>query len=66
MTDGDGIRVARKEVRLAGLDRARMGSEAKHQNGYWFNHGTRVKSVLIQRVGGKHVSVTVESVDKFG
>jgi len=25
-----------------------------------------VKSALIQRVGGKHVSVTVESVDKYG
>ena len=66
VTDGDGIRVARKEVRLAGLDAPEWDQKAKHQNGYWFNHGRRVKSALIQKIGGKHVSVAVESVDKFG
>ena len=66
VTDGDGIRVARKEVRLAGLDAPEWDQKAKHQNGYWFDHGRRVKSALIQRVGGKHVSVAAESVDKFG
>ena len=66
VTDGDGIRVARKEVRLAGLDAPEWDQKAKHQNGYWFNHGRRVKSALIQEIGGKHVSVAVESVDKFG
>ena len=35
-------------------------------NGYRFNHGKRVKSALIQEVGGKHVHVSAESVDKFG
>ena len=66
VTDGDGIRVARKEVRLAGLDAPEWDQKAKHQNGYWFNHGRRVKSALIQKIGGKHVSVAVESLDKFG
>ena len=66
VTDGDGIRVARKEVRLAGLDAPEWDQKAKHQDGYWFNHGRRVKCALIQKIGGKHVSVAVESVDKFG
>ena len=66
MTDGDGIRVARQEVRLAGLDAPEYDQKAKHQDGYWFNHGKRVKSALIQEIGGKHVRVSVETVDKFG
>ena len=66
VTDGDGIRVARAEVRLAGLDAPEWDQKAKHQDGYWFNHGRYVKSALIQKVGGKHVSVAVEGVDKFG
>ena len=66
VTDGDGIRVAQQEVRLAGLDAPEWDQKAKHRDGYWFNHGKRVKSALIQAVGGKHVHVSVESVDKFG
>lgn len=41
VTDGDGIRVARTEVRLAGLDAPEWDQKAKHQDGYWFNHGKR-------------------------
>ena len=66
VTDGDGIRVARQEVRLVGLDAPEWDQKAKHRDGYWFNHGKRVKSALIQEIGGKHVRVSVESVDKFG
>ena len=66
VTDGDGIRVAGQEVRLAGLDAPEHDQKAKHQGGYWFNHGKRVKSALILEIGGKSVDVSVESVDKFG
>ena len=66
VTDGDGIRVAGQEVRLAGLDAPEWDQKARHRDGYWFNHGKRVKSALIQEIGGKHVRVSVESVDKFG
>ena len=66
VTDGDGIRVARQEVRLAGLDAPEWDQKARHRDGYWFNHGKRVKSALIQEIGGKHVHVSVESADKFG
>ncbi len=66
MTDGDGIRVARQEVRLVGLDAPEWDQKAKHQDGYWFKHGKRVKSALIQEIGGKRVHVSIESVDKFG
>ena len=66
MTDGDGIRVARQEVRIAGLDAPEWDQKAKHRDGYWFSHGKRVKSALIQEIGGKHVRVSVEGTDKFG
>ena len=66
VTDGDGVRVAGEEVRLAGLDAPEWDQKAKHRDGYWFNHGKRVKSALIRELGGKHVSVFVEGTDKFG
>jgi len=66
VTDGDGIRVAKREVRIAGLDAPEWDQKAKHRDGYWFSHGKRVKSVLIQEIGGKHVRVSVEGTDKFG
>ena len=66
VTDGDGVRVAGQEVRLAGLDAPEWDQKAKHRDGYWFNHGKRVKSALIRELGGKHVSVSVEGTDKFG
>ena len=66
VTDGDGIRVARREVRIAGLDAPEWDQKARHRDGYWFNHGKRVKSALIQEIGGKHVRVSVEGTDKFG
>ena len=66
VTDGDGIRVSGQEVRFAGLDAPEWDQVAKHQDGYWFRHGKRVKSALIRKIGGKHVQVTVEDYDKFG
>lgn len=38
---------------------------AKHQQGYWFKQGMRVKSALIQEIGGKYVSVAVHGYDKY-
>jgi len=66
VTDGDGIRVARHEVRLAGIDAPEWDQMARHRDGYWFNHGRRVKSALIQKIGGKHVRVYVHGTDHFG
>ena len=66
VTDGDGIRVAGQEVRLAELDAPEWDQKAKHRDGYWFNHGKRVKSALIREIGGKHVRVSVKGTDKFG
>ncbi|MDE0371567.1 MAG: thermonuclease family protein [Rhodospirillales bacterium] len=66
VTDGDGIRVSGQEVRFAGLDAPEYDQVAKHRDGYWFGHGKRVKSALIQKIGGEQVYVTVESYDKFG
>ena len=66
VTDGDGIRVDKQEVRLVGLDAPEWDQKAKHRDGYWFNHGKRVKNALIQEIGGKHVRVSVEGTDRFG
>ena len=66
VTDGDGIRVARHEVRIAGIDAPEWDQMARHRDGYWFNHGKRVKSALIQKIGGQHVRVRVHGTDPFG
>lgn len=66
VTDGDGLRVQGREVRFAALDAPEWDQRAKHQDGYWFAHGKRVKSALIQKIGGRRVKVKVESWDKFG
>lgn len=66
VTDGDGIRVSGKEIRLAGLDAPEHYQPAKSRNGKWFDHGKRVKIALIKKVGGKNVCVTINSQDKYG
>ena len=66
VTDGDGLRVLGYTVRIAGVDAPEWDQKAKHRDGYWFNHGKRVKSALIREIGGKQISVAVEGVDKFG
>ncbi len=66
VTDGDGIRVSRQEIRFAGIDAPEWDQPAKHRDGYWFAHGKRVKSALIREIGGRHVRVAVEDYDKFG
>ncbi len=66
VTDGDGIRVSGREIRLAGLDAPEWNQPAKHQDGYWYPHGERVKSALIRKVGGRQVHVAVEDHDRFG
>ena len=66
VTDGDGVRVDGQEVRLIGLDAPEFDQYAQHQDGYWFNHGKRVKSALIREIGGKHVRVWVEGTDQYG
>ena len=66
VTDGDGVRVAGQEVRLAGLDAPEWDQKAKDRNGRWFNHGRYVKSALIRKIGGKHIRVAIEGEDKFG
>lgn len=64
--DGDTIRVSRVNIRLAGLDALETDQVAKHQDGYWFKQGQRVKSALINEIGGKVVSVAVHGYDKYG
>ena len=66
VTDGDGLRVKGHTIRIAGVDAPEHDQAAKHRDGYWFNHGKRVKSELIREIGGRHVSVSVEGVDRFG
>ncbi len=65
VTDGDGLRVSGYEIRLAALDAPEYDQRAMHRGGYWFNQGKRIKSALIEEVGGKHVHVAVVNVDKY-
>ena len=66
VTDGDGLRVRGHTIRIAGVDAPEHDQAAKHRDGYWFPHGKRVKGELIREIGGKHVLVSVEGVDKYG
>ena len=66
MIDGDTIRVSRRTIRLSGLDAPELDQVAKHEDGYWYKQGLRVKSELIRVIGGKHVQVQVEGTDKYG
>ena len=66
MIDGDTIRVARRTIRLSGLDAPELDQVAKHEDGYWYKQGLRVKSELIRVIGGKHVQVQIEGTDKYG
>ena len=66
MIDGDTIRVSRRTIRLSGLDAPELDQVAKHEHGYWYQQGQRVKSELIRVIGGKHVEVQVEGTDKYG
>ena len=66
VADGDGLRVRGQTIRIAGVDAPEWDQKAKHRDGYWFNHGKRVKSALIREIGGKQISVAVEGVDRYG
>ena len=66
VTDGDGVLVQGHEVRFAALDAPEWDQRAQHRDGYWFGHGKRVKSALINEIGGRHVRVAVEARDRFG
>ncbi len=66
VTDGDGIRVSRQEIRFSGLDAPEWDQPAKRQNGDWFAHGQQVKSALIGKIGGRLVHVEIEGYDRFG
>ncbi|MDE0058994.1 MAG: thermonuclease family protein [Defluviicoccus sp.] len=66
VTDGDGLRVRGRTIRIAGVDAPEHDQAARHRDGTWFPHGKRVKSELIREIGGKHVRVSVEGVDRFG
>ena len=64
--DGDRIRVNGREARFACLDAPEWDQWAHHVDGYWARHGRRVKSALIQEIGGKRVRVTAMDVDRYG
>ena len=65
VTDGDGLEVSGYRIRFAGLDAPEHDQWAKHRDGYWIRHGKRVKSALIQAIGGMHVRILVEEYDQY-
>lgn len=64
--DADGIKVSGKKIRLARLDAPEWDQWAIDQRGMTINHGRRVKSALIRKIGGKRVRVAVLGRDKHG
>lgn len=66
ITDGDGLKVAGHVIRMAGLDAPEHDQPARGSNGEWFNHGKRVKSELIRKIGGRNVEVETHGRDHHG
>ncbi|MCY4547659.1 MAG: thermonuclease family protein [Defluviicoccus sp.] len=66
VTDGGGVRVAGREIRIAGLDAAEPDREATRRDGDRFGHGKQARSALIREIGGEQVRVSVEGRDAFG
>lgn len=65
VTDGDGLRVLGCTIRIAGIDAPEHDQPATHRDGYRIEHGKRVKSELIQAIGGRHVRISVERHDRY-
>lgn len=66
ITDGDGLRVNGYIIRMTGLDAPEHDQLTQRWDREWFNHGRRVKSALIGKVGGKDVEVLTHDHDKHG
>ena len=66
ITDGDGLKVDNHIIRMAGLDAPEHDQLAQGSNGEWFNHGKRVKSALIRKIGGRNVEVVTQGRDRHG
>ena len=65
VTDGDGLKVSGHAIRIAGIDAPEHDQPATHKDGYRIEHGKRVKSKLIQAIGGKRVRISVEKHDQY-
>ncbi len=65
IVDGDTIRVNDQSIRLSGLDAPEMGQCATDSSGVWYDQGEYVKDALTDLIGGKHVTIQVESIDKY-
>ena len=66
ITDGDELKVDGHVIRMAGLDAPERDQLAQGLNGEWFNHGKRVKSALIRKIGGRSVEVVIQDRDRHG
>ncbi len=66
ITDGDGLKVDGHIIRMAGLDAPEHDQPAQRRDGEWFNHGRRVKSALIGKIGGRDVEVLTHGKDRHG
>ncbi len=66
VTGGGGVRVAGRDIRIAGLDAAEPDREATRRDGDRSGHAQRAKRALIREIGGKQVRVAVEGRDAFG
>ena len=66
VTDGDGISVKGREIRLARIDAPEQGQMATSQSGKIIDQGRSAKNALYHKVGGREVRVVVRDQDQYG
>lgn len=66
VTDGDGISVKGREIRLARIDAPEQGQMATAHSGKIIDQGRSAKNALYHKVGGREVRVVVRDQDQYG
>lgn len=66
VVDGDTIKVTGYTIRIGGLDAPELRQMSLSHDGYWFDHGKSVHTVLSRKIGGQHVCVRSREYDAYG
>lgn len=63
--DADDISVDGELIRMAGIDAPESDQIAMRWDGTTYPHGEIVKRMLCKKIGGMHVEVRIEGIDKY-
>ena len=66
VADDGGVRVAGREIRIAGVDAPERGRTANRRDGRRLALGAPAQSALSREIGGKPVRAAVEGADRHG